>query len=57
MNKDCGFFKWEEDVEMNIIEKNKILEGRLEGIIVEIDRMRIKAKNMKAIKGGKLREE
>jgi len=51
MNRDYGFFfKWDEEEEVMLLEKNKIFEERIEELVVEIRRMSIKISKLKAVK-------
>ena len=55
---DCGYFRWDEEVEISIGERNKILEQRIEELVADNEKMGIELGNLKANKRGKnIRDE
>ncbi|KAJ8441021.1 hypothetical protein Cgig2_021385 [Carnegiea gigantea] len=39
VDDDCGFFKWDKDEEFSMVERNKILEERIEELVSDMQRM------------------
>ena len=39
MDDDCGFFKWDEDEGISMVERNKILEEKIKDMVFEMQRM------------------
>lgn len=55
---DCGYFKWDEEVEISIGERNKILEQRIEELVAENEKMENELGKLKGNKQGKnIRDE
>jgi hypothetical protein len=55
---DCGYFRWDEEMEISIGERNKLLEQRIEELVAENEKMGIELANLKANKRGKhIRDE
>ena len=50
---DYGYFRWDEEVEISIGERNKILEQRIEELVVENEKLGNEVGNLKVNKQGK----
>jgi len=49
---DCGFIKWHEDAKISIVERNKILERRIEEFVSEIERFENELRSLNSNKQG-----
>jgi len=48
INPDCGFFVWDKEENMSLMEKNKILEERVKDQVGAIHKMQLEFINLKS---------